>query len=211
MTEAEKTTIFIIDDDTSVRKAVSFLLNSEGYETECYDSAESFLKRRRYPGMGCVILDIKMKEISGLELQEELIKKHFNLPIIFITGHGDIPTSVKVIKKGAFEFLTKPFMDDDLLNAVSNAVKFNKENRELNSEKEKIFDELITLTERENDILKYIIGGFMNKEISLKLGIAEQTVKIHRGHIMNKLKVYSVADLVRKAEKAGITPEKHQI
>jgi FixJ family two-component response regulator len=205
----EKATIFVIDDDLSIRKAVSYLLKSEGYEVETFESAEKFLASKTSSCIGCIVLDIRMKDMNGLELQEELIKKHLNLPIVFITGHGDIAMSVKAMKKGAYDFLTKPFNDEIFLNTVKNAIE--KCHNELSSKKEKeeIFEKMITLTEREKEILEYIIAGFLNKQISAKLGIAEQTVKIHRGHIMRKLGVESVADLVRKAEKADIIPQKH--
>jgi len=208
MKEFDNTTIFLIDDDSSVRKAISLLLGSEGYEVETFESAESFLSRKRYFGIGCIVLDIKMKDMSGLELQEELIKKHIDLPIVFITGHGDIPTSVRVMKKGAYDFLSKPFQDKDFLEAIEGAIAKNVGNINRFKEKEKVLEEMMTLTEREKDILKYIIAGFMNKQISFKLDIAEQTVKIHRGHIMKKLGVDSIAELVRKAEVAEIIPEK---
>lgn len=208
MKEIDKTTIFVVDDDESVRKAISLLLKSENYETETYESAESFLNRRKYHGTGCIILDIKMKNMTGLELQEKLLEKHSDLPIVFITGYGDIPTSVKAMKKGAYDFLTKPFTDEDFLSAVSTAVEKSIVNFDANKEKKGIFEEMMTLTEREKEILKYIIAGYMNKEVSAFLGIAEQTVKIHRQHIMRKLSVDSVADLVRKAEKADIVPQK---
>lgn len=208
MKEIEKTTIFVIDDDESVRKAISLLLKSEGYETETYESAESFLNSRKYHGTGCIVLDIKMKNMTGLELQEKLLEKHSDLPIVFITGYGDIPTSVKAMKKGAYDFLTKPFNDEDFLAAISTAVEKSIINFNANKEKKAIFEEMLTLTEREREILKFIIAGYMNKEVSAYLGIAEQTVKIHRQHIMRKLSVDSVADLVRKAEKADIVPKK---
>lgn len=210
MRENNNITVFVIDDDPSVRKAISLLLRSEGYETEIFDSAESFLSRKKYLGMGCIVLDIRMKSMSGIELQEELNKKGAHIPVVFITAHGDIPTSVKVMKKGAVDFLTKPFDDKDLLASIKGAISKSFGNADELREKVKIHEEFMELTEREIDILRYVIGGFMNKEISSRLNIAEQTVKIHRGHIMNKLKVDSVADLVRKAEKANIDPEKRK-
>ena len=199
--------IFIIDDDLSMRKAISMLLRSEGFETEVFDSAEKFLAREKYFGIGCIVLDINMENMSGIELQDELLKKNIQLPIVFVTGHGDIPTTVNVMKKGAVDFLTKPFDDKDFLFAVTNAIEkcFGFAGNE--KEKKKLFGELMELTQREMAILKFVIGGFMNKEISARLNIAEQTVKIHRGNLMRKLKVDSIADLVRKAEKANITPE----
>jgi FixJ family two-component response regulator len=208
MKENKQITIFVIDDDPSVRKALSLLLRSEGYDAEVFDSAESFLKRRRYFGMGCIVLDIRMKAMNGLELQDELNKRKMPLPIVFITGHGDIPTSVKVMQKGAVNFLTKPFEDTEFLSAVDDAIKKSIGTADEMNEKIKIFEQVMELTEREMDILRYVIGGFMNKEISAKLNIAEQTVKIHRGHIMRKLCVDSLADLIRKTEIANIIPEK---
>jgi FixJ family two-component response regulator len=208
MKEAEKTIIFVIDDDPSVRKAISHLLRSEGYVVEAFESAESFLNRKRFLGSGCIVLDISMKHMDGLELQEELIRKHLELPIVFVTGHGDIPTSVKAMKKGAYDFLTKPFNDEEFLAAVSGAVKKNEGNIGNIKEKEVIYEEMMKLTGREKEILKFVIAGYMNKEISASLNIAEPTVKIHRSHLMRKLGVDSVAELVRKAEKADIVPQK---
>jgi FixJ family two-component response regulator len=203
-----KCIIYVIDDDPSVRKSTTLLLKSEGYEVETYESAERFLDEVRNPRAGCIVLDVQMKGMNGLELQEELIKKHFELPIVFVTGFGDVPMSVRAMKKGAYDFLEKPFNDEEFLSAVRSALERNLSNLSMIKEKEKIFEEMMMLTDREKEILKYIIAGYMNKEISAKLGIAEPTVKIHRGHIMSKLCVDSIADLVRKAEKAGIIPEK---
>lgn len=201
-------TIFVIDDDESVRKATSFLLQSEGYKVETFESAEKFLETEIHHCAGCIVLDIQMEDMTGLELQEKLIKKRLEIPIIFITGHGNIPMSVKAMKKGAYDFLTKPFNDEEFLSAVANAVKMSNNVLSANKEKERILEEMTNLTEREKEILEYIIAGYMNKEISSKLNIAEPTVKIHRGNIMRKLCADSVVDLVRKAEKADILPRK---
>jgi FixJ family two-component response regulator len=201
-------TIYVIDDDPSVRKSTALLLKSEGYKVEVFESAEQFLESRIQTCVGCIVLDIQMKDMNGLELQEELIRKRFNLPIVFVTGHGDISTSVRAMKKGAFDFLTKPFNDEEFLAAVASAVEKSINSLNESKEKEIIHEQMMKLTDREKEILKYIIAGYMNKEISTKLGIAEPTVKIHRGNIMHKLCVDSVADLVRKAEKEDILPEK---
>jgi FixJ family two-component response regulator len=201
-------TVFIIDDDPSVRKALSLLLRSEGYEAEVFDSAESFLARKKYFGIGCIVLDIRMKQMSGPDLQDELNSRGINLPIVFITAHGDISTSVRVMKRGAVDFLTKPFDDRVFLAAINGAIEKSVGNAEVVNDRSLIFEELMHLTEREMDILKYVIGGYMNKEISKRLNIAEQTVKIHRSHIMHKLNVDSLADLIRKAEKGNIVPQK---
>ena len=203
-------TVFIIDDELSVRKALSHLLNSEGYDVEVFSSAGEFLSRSRYFGSGCIVLDINMEEMTGMELQEELIKKHNDLPVIFITGKGDIPTSVKAMKNGAVDFLTKPFDDDQLLSAVKEALMKMDSNIDKIIEKEKIHEEMVSLTFREKEVLGYVISGYMNKEISAELQIAEQTVKIHRGHLMRKLGVSSVAELVTKSEKAGVLPVKRE-
>ena len=208
MKEPGKNIVFIIDDDPSVRKALSFLLSSEGYEPLTFESAESFLSSKPDCACGCIVLDIRMKKMSGLELQDELEKRNIFLPVVFITGHGDIPTSVKVMKKGAFNFLTKPFDDKEFLSAVKEAINDSFSNFRANTEKTEVFEKMNNLTEREKEILKYVIAGYLNKQISAMLGIAEQTVKIHRGSIMKKLEVDSVADLVRKTELAGIIPEK---
>jgi len=206
--KTDNATIFIIDDELSVRKALAHLLNAEGYDVEVFPSAGEFLSRSRYFGPGCIVLDINMAEMSGIELQEELNKKQNDLPVIFITGKGDIPTSVKAMKNGAVDFLTKPFNDTDLLAAVKEALKKMDSNIDKIIEKEKIHEELISLTFREKEVLSYVISGYMNKEISAVLQIAEQTVKIHRGHLMRKLGVSSVAELVVKSEKGGVLPVK---
>lgn len=199
-------TVFVIDDDASVLKSLSRLLRSLGFEVEAFASAELFLERDPYDGVGCIILDIRMPGLDGLTLQDQLAKAVYCMPIIFITGHGDIPMSVRAMKKGAVDFLPKPFDDGELLQAVRRAIEKDIQARAERAEVEQVLERLKLLTPREHEILRYIISGMLNKQVGFKLGIAEKTVKIHRGRIMEKLHVSSVADLVRLAEKAGIKP-----
>ena len=196
--------IFVIDDDASVRRSLPLLLNALDYSVETFPSSEEFLKRDTFKGTGCIILDINLEGKSGLELQDELINKKYFLPIIFITGKGGVPESVQALKKGAIDFLQKPFDDEQLLSAVKDAILKSHEIKKEFDEKNKMRDLISKLTERELEIFKYVITGMLNKQIAYKLNIAEHTVKIHRGKITEKLGVKSVAELVRIAEKSGI-------
>ncbi len=209
MTE-EKPTIFIIDDDLSVRKSLLRLMHSFGFEAEAFGSAEEFLKRERYEGTGCIILDIRMPGLSGMDLQEQLNKVDYTIPIIFITGHGDIPTSVRAMKKGAVDFLPKPFDDDQLLDAVMKAAEKSRQDKVAQNEVDNARKLLHRLSPREREVLPYIVAGMLNKQIAFKLRISEKTIKVHRGRIMEKLGVGSVAELVRLAEKAAIEPADKQ-
>ncbi|MBN1253658.1 MAG: response regulator transcription factor [Deltaproteobacteria bacterium] len=200
-----KPAIFIIDDDASVRKGLSRLLRSAGFAVETFATAEQFLEREHYEGIGCLVLDVRMPGISGIDLQDELSKADYSMPIVFITGHGNIPMSVQAMKKGAVDFLAKPFDDEELLQAVSAAIKKDTEGRAEHAAVLDIRGRLELLTPREYEILRYVITGMLNKQIAYELGISEKTVKVHRGRIMEKLDVGSVADLVRLAEKVGIT------
>ena len=186
MTEPNPT-IFVIDDDASLRKSLSRLLRSAGYTTEAFASAEEFLARDHYGGIGCLLLDVQMPGLSGMDLQKELNKADYHMPIIFITGHGDIPMSVEAMKDGALDFLTKPFHDKELLQVIEKAIEKDTYAR---AEYDEILDirrRIERLTLRENEILGYIITGMLNKQIAFDLGIAEKTVKVHRGRIMEKL------------------------
>jgi FixJ family two-component response regulator len=202
--------VFIIDDDASVRKSLSRLLRSAGYTTETFASAEEFLAREHFNGIGCLLLDVQMPGLSGMDLQEELNKADYHMPIIIITGHGDIPMSVQAMKKGAVDFLTKPFDDKELLKAVEKAIEKDACTRAEYDETRDIRKRTELLTSRELEVFRYVITGMLNKQIALKLDIAEKTVKVHRGRIMEKLRVDSVADLVRLAEKAGIEPARNK-
>lgn len=198
--------IFVIDDDYSIRRSLKLLLESAGYHIEAFSSSEEFLKREVYNGIGCIILDINLEGKNGLELQEELLQNNYHLPIIFITGVGNIPMSVKAIKNGAVDFLQKPFDQVQLLEVVEEAIdKCMVEKSEID-ELNRIQALLATLTERETEVFHYVVSGMLNKQIAYELNIAEQTVKLHRGKITEKLGVKSVAELVHMAEKAGIHP-----
>ena len=199
-------TVFIIDDDASVRKSLARLLRSAGFEVETFATAELFLEREHYEGIGCIVLDVRMPGISGIDLQDELSKADYSMPIVFITGHGNIPMGVQAMKKGAVDFLAKPFDDEELLQAVREAIEKDTQGRAEHGEVLDIRGRLELLTPREQEILRYVITGMLNKQIAYELGISEKTVKVHRGRIMEKLGIDSVADLVRLAEKVGINP-----
>ena len=200
-------TVFVVDDDLSLRKALSRLLKSEGYDVETFSSAQEFLHADpRCEGPACLVLDVKMPGLNGLDLQQELHKREYAIPIVFITGHGDIPMGVKAMKKGAIEFLTKPFDDEVLLGAVEDALKKDMANRSAMNERQSILQRVKLLTPREYEILTYVITGMLNKQIAYDLDISEKTVKVHRGRVMEKLGIDSVAELVRLTEKAGIEP-----
>ena len=197
-------TIFIIDDDLSVRRSLTLFLQSSGYNVESFSSSENYLERESYEGTGCLILDVNLEGKSGLELQDELMINDSHLPIVFITGRGNIQMSVSTLKKGAVNFLEKPFKDEDLLQSVTEALAIS---RKLKSDKEtsRIAHSLINkLTARENEIFINLLTGMLNKQIASKLNIAEQTVKLHRLKIYEKLGVKSVAEMIRIAEQAGI-------
>jgi FixJ family two-component response regulator len=201
-------TVFVIDDDPSVRKSLSRLLRSVGHSVETFSSAEEFLAREQFDGIGCIILDVQMPGMSGMNLQAELSKAEYSMPIVFITGHGDIPMSVEAVRKGAVHFLTKPFDDNDLLRAMREAIEKDRKAKAEQAEIHDIRNRFSLLTPREYEILRYVITGMLNKQIAFQLKIAEKTVKVHRGRVMEKLRVDSVAELVRLAEKTGIEPLK---
>ena len=201
-----KPTVFVIDDDPSLLKGLARLLRSLGFDAETFASAELFLGRDHYDGVGCIVLDVRMPGLSGMDLQHELSRADYSMPIIFITGHGNIPMSVQAMKRGALDFLTKPFDDGELLEAVKKAIEKDGRAKAERAQVHDIRRRIDTLTPREREILGYVITGMLNKQIGRKLDIAEKTVKIHRGRIMEKLCVGSVADLVRLAETGGIKP-----
>jgi FixJ family two-component response regulator len=199
--------VIIVDDDPSVREALSLLLGSVGHQVRTYGSAQAFLDSGLDPrGPACLVLDVRMPGLSGLDLQQELIAKNRLLPIIFITGHGDIPMSVRAMKKGAVDFLPKPFDDSDLLTAVQTALQKAARTHADHQEQEAIRQRLETLTPREHEMLTYLLTGLLNKQIAFELDIAERTVKAHRKQVLRKMGVTSIAELVRLAEKAGIKP-----
>src|SRR5712675_2007299 len=197
-------TVFVIDDDDSMRRALTSLFRSVGLRAEVFGSAPEFLQSKLPEAPGCLILDIRLPGPSGLDFQKELIKVNIHIPIIFITGHGDIPMTVRAMKAGAVDFLTKPFRDQDMLDAVATAIERDRKRRE----DEKVLLELrslfASLTPREQEVLALVASGLMNKQAAAEIGLAEITVKIHRGHIMKKMGARSLADLIRTAETLGI-------
>ena len=209
MMTVENSIVFVVDDDPSMRRGLHRLILSAGYVVETFASAKDFLQRRPTKGPSCLVLDVKMPDISGLDLQEELLSKENAIPIIFISGHGDIPMSVKTLKKGAVNFLSKPVDEKDLLDAIHEALQKDFHSRSAQKEQEKIHHCLELLTPREYEILRCVIAGMLNKQIASDLKISEVTVKIHRGRVMEKMCVDSVAALVRLTEKMGIEPLIH--
>ena len=193
-------TVFVVDDDPSVREAISSLLRSVQLDVVAYESARDFLEHRRPATNACLILDVRMPGISGLDLQQQLTASDAPLPIVFITGHGDIPMAVRAIKAGAVEFLQKPFRDDDLLTAVSNALARDRAARRDREALEAVRARYATLTERERAVLLPIVQGSLNKQVGAALGVTEQTVKVHRHNIMRKMAAASLPDLVRMIE-----------
>jgi FixJ family two-component response regulator len=206
ISQEAKPVVFIVDDDLSVRKSLSRLLESLGFDTETFASGDEFLTRQKHQGVGCLVLDVRMPGLSGMDLQQELETTGDCMPIVFVTGHGDITMSVQAMKKGAVDFLTKPFNEDELLHAVNAAIEQDRRQKADRRELGDLLRRIDKLTPREAQILRYVIGGMLNKQIAFFLHISEKTVKIHRHHIVEKLGVSSVAQLAVMAEKAGVVP-----
>jgi FixJ family two-component response regulator len=193
--------VFVVDDDASVRKALERLLKSVGMEVETYETADDFLLRQPYEGPSCLILDIRMPGLSGLDLQEELTKANNMLPIIFMTGHGTIPISVRAMKAGAIDFLEKPFEDQALLDLIKHAIECDIQNKAQNEKNHELMQRFESLTSREKEVFTEVVSGKLNKQIAFQLGISEKTVKVHRANVMHKMKAESLADLVHISEK----------
>jgi FixJ family two-component response regulator len=198
--------VFLIDDDASVRKGVSRLLRSAGYKSESFGSASDFLAREQHPGPACVIVDVRMPGLNGMDLQSVLIQRRQEEQLIFITGHGDISMCAQALKAGAVDFLPKPFRDDELLECVERALARSTEQRRRGGEKSEARRLLDLLTPREFEVMQLVVTGMLNKQIAGELGTAEKTVKVHRGRVMKKLRIASVAELVRLVETARIAP-----
>jgi FixJ family two-component response regulator len=196
--------VFIIDDDLSMRRALTNLFQSVGLEVEAFGSAPEMLQTKLPDVASCLVLDIRLPGLSGLDLQTELARVNIHIPIVFITGHGDIPMTVRAMKSGAVDFLTKPFRDQDLLDAVVAAIGRDRERREVEKTVADLQSLFEALTSREREVLALVASGLMNKQIAAELGLAEITVKIHRGHVMKKMGARSLADLIRMAETLGI-------
>lgn len=206
MTEALETEpiVFVVDDDPSMRKALANLFRSVGLRAEVFGSARELLETELPDVASCLVLDIRLPGPSGLDFQAELAKANIQIPIIFMTGHGDIPMTVKAMKAGAIDFLTKPFRDQDMLDAVATAIERDRTRRKDQKAVAELRTVFETLTTRERDVFALVASGLMNKQIAAEIGLAEITVKIHRGHIMRKMGARSLADLVRMAEMLGV-------
>ena len=199
-------TVFIIDDDPSARRGLTRLVRAAGMNVESFASARDFLESGKYDGPGCIVLDVRMPEMTGPELQSELAKDEYSIPIIFLSAHADVETTAEAMKMGAVDFLTKPVDRDDLLEAIRVSLAKDAENRAQRAELSAINERINSLTPREYEVMTYVATGMLNKQIAAELGISEETVKIHRGRVMQKLGIVSVAELVRLCEKAGIEP-----
>jgi RNA polymerase sigma factor (sigma-70 family) len=193
--------VFVVDDDPSIRSSLKFLMSSVGLQVEGFESADAFLKRSLPDAPSCLVLDVRLRGLSGLDFQRELAARNCHMPIIFITGHGDIPMSVRAMKAGAVEFLTKPFRDQDLLDAVRIALEKDRERRERKKEVGDLKERFNSLTAREQEVISMVVSGMLNKQIADQLGTAESTVKVHRSRAMEKMHAQSVAELVKMTEK----------
>jgi len=202
--------VFVVDDDPSVREALGSLFRSVGLQVELFGSAAEFLQRKRPDGASCLVLDIRLPGVSGLDFQGQLVKANIRTPIIFMTGHGDIPMSVRAMKAGAVDFLAKPFRDQDMLDAVAAAIQRDQQAREAEQAAAVLRTAYESLTAREREVMALVTSGLMNKQAAGQLGLSEITVKIHRGQAMRKMKAKSLADLVRMAESLGLhQPKAH--
>jgi FixJ family two-component response regulator len=196
--------ILVIDDDASVREALSSLFQSVGMEVKLFSSASEFLQSKLPDAPSCIVLDIRLPGVSGLDFQAQLTKMNINLPIVVMTGHGDIPMTVRAMKAGAIDFLTKPFRDQDMLDAVARALEKDMSRRKSEKNLADVRDLYASLTAREREIMTFVTAGMMNKQVAAELRLSEVTIKIHRGHVMKKMGARSLADLVRMSETLGL-------
>jgi len=205
----QKPIVFVVDDDVSVRESLELLIEFAGWQPETFASAGEFLARPRTATPNCLVLDVSLPDLNGLELQKLIASERTDMPIIFITGHGDVPMTVQAMKAGAVEFLTKPFDDEVLLNAIRHALKRSMAVLDDQAEVTALRSSYESLTHREQEVLQLVVAGMLNKQIGLKLRISEITVKAHRGKMMQKMKADSVADLVKTAVRLGLAPAKN--
>jgi len=200
--------VIVVDDDASLRESLKDLICSVGLRVEAFGSAQEFLRSRRPDAPGCLVLDVRLKGLSGLDLQKRMVEANIDIPIIFMTGHGDIPMTVQAMKAGAVEFLTKPFRDQDLLDAIQQALERGRKAREKRAKIEELQSRYRALTQREREVMGLVVAGLLNKQIAGDLGTSEASVKVHRQHVMEKMGAGSLAELVRMADKLGIPSPK---
>jgi FixJ family two-component response regulator len=201
-------TVFIIDDDRGMRQSIQDLVESVGLRAESYATGEEFLKRKRTNDPSCLVLDVRLPQMSGLDFQRQLAETGMQIPIVFVTAHGDVPMSVRALKSGAVEFLTKPFRDQDLLDAIHQALQRDRTAQEQQAEIHDLQGRYHALTRREQEVMTLVVSGMLNKQIASEIGASEATVKIHRGQVMHKMQAGSVVDLVRMADKLKLSPRK---
>ena len=201
--------VFVVDDDASVREALQRLVRSAGLRVEAFASAEEFLNRARTEGPSCLVLDVRLPDLSGLDLQRRMVEAKNEMPIVFITGHGDIPTTVRAMKAGAIEFLTKPLVEGDVLESIRHAIARDRAVLDHRAETAHLRARYASLTPREGEVMEWVVGGLLNKQIAGELGISEETVKVHRAHVMRKMGADSLAELVRMSERLGIPPRRN--
>jgi FixJ family two-component response regulator len=208
MKSAGVPTVFIIDDDRGMRQAIQDLVESVGLRAEAFATGQDFLRKQFTGGPSCLVLDVRLPQMSGLDLQRQLADTGVQIPIIFITAHGDIPMSVRALKSGAVEFLTKPFRDQELLDAIQQALQRDSAAREQRTEIHDLQGRYQSLSAREREVMTLVVSGLLNKQIASEIGASEATVKIHRGHVMQKMQAGSVAELVRMADKLKLSPRR---